>query len=101
LERPDEMPARADHGEDLGTRFLNPVLTERCQSGRDCLPDALGRESLGDRDELDPGRITPRATARRGDPFENALTCACELGLLVRLGYFRRRKLGISRSSAS
>jgi hypothetical protein len=79
----------------LGLPFLDPVLAERRQPGRDRVDESLGGDRLRDGDERDRTGIAPAPGACLSDPIEDPSVGRPE-GV-----YFRRRNEGISRSSAS
>ncbi len=111
-------PTRCQRGpgidRDLGGRLLDPVLAEHVQAGRHGVAEPFRRDGLGHRDQRHPGRIATGTPTGTGDPPEHDLAGG-PIGLdpvsgsiLVSIGrlragpdHLRRRKLGISRSSAS
>src|SRR4029079_12239577 len=56
---------------DLGLALLDPILAERPEPRRDRLADPLGRDGLGDRNDLDAARVTPGASRGAGNPLED------------------------------
>ncbi len=114
LERPDEVPAGARHLRDLGRGFLDTVLPEQVEPGGHGVAQSLGRDGLRDRDQGHAGGIAAGPGAGRSDPRQDVrargtvrLDPGSGLGHrldrrhLAGAAHFRRRKLGISRSSAS
>jgi hypothetical protein len=103
LERTDEVPCRARHLRGLCLRLLDPVLAEDRQPRGDRRRQPLCRHGLRHGDERHLDRIAPNPLRRTGNALEDAHTSGAKL-LDVRRdrgAYFLRRKLGISRSSAS
>jgi hypothetical protein len=103
LERSDEVPGRARDVGRLLLRFLDAVLAEGRQARNDGRPKARRRDGLGDRNEADRCRVTTDASTRIRNPGEDVIASVGDLRDVARIRdrYFRRRKEGISRSSAS
>ena len=116
LERPDEVPLPRPDRRHLGLGLLDAVLPEQELAGGDRRADALGRDGLGHRDERGPcpGRDRTRAQAAaissitRPRAASNARTASTSgsSGTVLSpapagVAHLRRRKLGISSSSAS
>ncbi len=115
LERTDQLPAGAGHVGGLGEGLLDAVLAQIDQPGRDGGPQPLGRDGLGDGDQVDRIGVAAHAGARRRDAGEDGGPRGREARDLRDLDpsscvgrpaagrghLLRRRKLGISRSSAS
>jgi hypothetical protein len=83
--------------------FLDAVLAEGRQAGRDSRAKAGCGDGLRDGDETDRCGITTGTRARIGDPGEDVTASVGDLRDVARIRdpYFRRRNEGISRSSAS
>ncbi len=113
LQRPDEMPGGVGQGLGLVGRLLDTILAEGRQADLDRRPKPIDGDGLGDGDQGDLGRVTTRHLAGGADPGEDSRARTLERVDVARVhvggirwtghrcDYFRRRKLGISRSSAS
>jgi hypothetical protein len=114
LQTPDEVPSGAGHFGHLVGGFLDAVLAEHGQPGGDRVAKPAGNDCLRDGHQRDLGRVAADPGACRRDPLEDRRT-RCRQRVDARLvgrirscrrlagaGHLlRRRKLGISRSSAS
>ena len=115
LERPDEVPRRAVGRGHLGGRLLDAVLPEDREAGVDRRLDAVRLDGLGHRDQVTAAGSRPARAAARAIRSRTRSRAAASSATAVSVigrrsatgdgpaprGYRRRRKLGISRSSAS
>ena len=101
------MPRRPGDRRCLGLGLLDAVLAEDRQPGGHRGPDPRPGNGFRDGDERHGRRVAPDAVTGVGDPSEDVRASLAEPVDLGEVGghaarpYFRRRKLGISRSSAS
>ena len=117
LQGADEVPARPGNERHLGRGLLHAVLAEHVVARGDRGPQAVGGHGLADGDERHARGLAAGAGSRFRDPRQDRGTRSGKAGDLGRVrrrnggyqvagvhrpGYLlRRRKLGISRSSAS
>jgi hypothetical protein len=97
------VPGRARDLGRLLLRFLDAVLAEGRQPGSDRRPKARCRNGFRNGDKRDGRRLTTDASTGVRDPGENVVASVADRRDVarIRVRYFRRRKEGISRSSAS